>query len=280
LDYTVIHCIFRLPPREADFRRILWWSIHGLDVAWSVAHALPPLIHPTTADVRTIETKNKSERKLIKTLIKVNSLMSTIFQEVYGIRQPTSKGIQDLDESAENICADEVTIGNLPEMETTDRFIAMSQRMCSFKMLFILHQPYLRSSQWPLGSRLKALNASQDYIKDFLTGVTDPALAPYRLVLGHFDVIHACAIVLQDLIHHPGSPECVRIRTLVETCLFTFSRDYHPNWEKLEALRFKAWAANDWLCSEQETLETPGADASLSDCDPLFASIIWENMLL
>ncbi|KAF7585824.1 hypothetical protein BBP40_010046 [Aspergillus hancockii] len=140
-------------------------------------------VHPTATDVRTIESENKPEHKLIKTLIRVNSLISTIFQEVYGIRQPINKGIQDLDDAAKRIWADEITTRDLLDMETTDRFIALSQRMACRKMLIILHQPYLRSNQWPQWSRLKVLTASQEYISDFLTGVTDPVLAPYSYIL-------------------------------------------------------------------------------------------------
>lgn len=111
-------------------------------------------------------------------------------------------------------------------------------------------------------------------------GITDPELAPYRWILGHFDVIHACAIVLQDLIQHPGSLESTGLRSLAETCFFTFSSDSHPDWAKLEALGSKAWAANGWTCPFQQDPDSLGVDASLSDWDPLFASFIWENMLL
>ncbi|UDD59466.1 hypothetical protein AFCA_006885 [Aspergillus flavus] len=271
---------FNLPPSEVDFRRVLWWCIHSLDVCYSVAHALPPLIHATATDVQTMEQNGMSERKLIGTIIRVNSLISAIFQTVYGIRQPTGKDIQDLDEKATKICTDEISTRTSLEMTAAEKFITMSQRMCCYKMLFILHQPYLRSTQWPQTSRQKALAACQNYINDYLLGIADPELAPYRWILGHFDVTHACAIVLQDMIQHPGSVESVGMRSLVETCFFTFSSDSHPDWAKLEALGSKAWAANGWPCPFQQDLSSLGADASLSDWDPLFASFIWENMLL
>ncbi|KAE8162871.1 hypothetical protein BDV40DRAFT_150896 [Aspergillus tamarii] len=271
---------FNFSPHEMDSRRVLWWAIHGLDVAYSVAHALPPLIHATATDVQIIEHNDISERKLIGTLIRVNSLISTIFQTVYGIRQPTGKDIQELDEKANTICTDEISTHKSPAMSATEKFITMSQRMCCYSMLFILHQPYLRSTQWPQTSRQKALTACQNYINDYLMGITDPELAPYRWILGHFDVIHACAIVLQDLIQHPGSLESTGLRSLAETCFFTFSSDSHPDWAKLEALGSKAWAANGWTCPFQQDPDSLGVDASLSDWDPLFASFIWENMLL
>ncbi|KAB8267791.1 fungal-specific transcription factor domain-containing protein [Aspergillus minisclerotigenes] len=271
---------FNLPPSEVDFRRVLWWCIHSLDVCYSVAHALPPLIHATATDVQTMEQNGMSERKLIGTIIRVNSLISTIFQTVYGIRQPTGKDIHDLDEKATKICTDEISTRTSLEMAAAEKFITMSQRMCCYKMLFILHQPYLRSTQWPQTSRQKALAACQNYINDYLLGIADPELAPYRWILGHFDVTHACAIVLQDMIQHPGSVESVGMRSLVETCFFTFSSDSHPDWAKWEVLGSKAWAANGWPCPFQQDWGSLDADASLSDWDPLFASFIWENMLL
>ncbi|KAE8380099.1 hypothetical protein BDV26DRAFT_147223 [Aspergillus bertholletiae] len=271
---------FNLCPREMDFRRVLWWSIYGLDVSYSIAYALPPLVHATTTDVQIIEVNSMPERKLIRTLVRVNSLVSTIFHTVYGIHQPTRKDIQELDEKATQICADEVSTTSFSKLDAAEKFITMSQRMCCYKMLFILHQPYLRSTQWPQTSRQKALNACQIYINDYLMGIAAPELAPYRWILGHFDVIHACAIILQDMIQHPGSLESVGMRSVVETCFYTFSTDSHPDWTKLEALGAKAWAANGWICPFQRDLDTSGADTSLSDWDPLFASFIWESMLL
>lgn len=40
-----------------------------------------------------------------------------------------------------------------------ENFIAISQRMTCSKVLFIFHQPYLRSTRWPQISRQKAIEA-------------------------------------------------------------------------------------------------------------------------
>ncbi|KAL1856674.1 hypothetical protein Plec18167_009112 [Paecilomyces lecythidis] len=270
---------FQLSAHEAVLSRILWWSIRGLDTSYAVAHALPPLIHPTTTDVQMIDCEDKVERKLLKTIIRTGLLISSTFHNIYGVRQPTFNDVQRLDEESEKVSTEEVSDSQHPGMTALERFVAMSRRMCCCKMLFILHQPYLRTPQWPQSSRIKALNACQDYIGGFLTGVTDHALSPYRWVLEHFDVIHPCAILLQDLIQHPGSLESDTLRNIVETCFSTFSKVSHPDWARLERLRSKAWAANCWNVGEQTDLALPEGDVSLADWDPLFASFIWEELL-
>lgn len=272
--------LFQLSAHEADLSRILWWSIRGLDTTYAVAHGLPLLIHPTSTDVRMIDCEGKLERKLLKTIIRSGLLISRAFHDIYGVRQPTFTDIQRLDEESERISTEEVSDSKHPQMTTLERFVAMSRRMSCCKMLFILHQPYLRTPQWPQSSRIKALNACQDYIGGFLTGVNDPTLSPYRWVLDHFDVIHPCAIILQDLIQHPGSLESDTLRNLVETCFSTFSNESHPDWTRLEALRSKAWTANCWNVDEQGDLSIPEGDVSLADWDPLFASFIWEELLI
>ncbi|GAD98076.1 conserved hypothetical protein [Paecilomyces variotii No. 5] len=271
---------FELSLREADFSRILWWSIHVLDMSYAVAHALPPLIHPMTTDVRMVDCGNSLERKLFNTMIRITLLICSTLHDIYGVRQPTYNDIQRLDHESLKIATEEVSDSQHAEMTTLERFVSMSRRMCCCKMLFILHQPYLRTPQWPQGSRIKALNACQDFIGGFLAGVTDPTLSPYRWVLNHFNVIHPCAIILQDLIQHPGSLESDTLRNLVEKCFSTFSKDSHQDWTRLETLRSKAWAANCWNVDEQKNLNLPEGDVSLADWDPLFASFIWEELLM
>lgn len=271
---------FQLSTHDAEFSRILWWSIRGLDATYAMTHALPPLIHPTTTDVRMVDCLDRFERKLLSVIIQTALLISKIFHGIYGVRQPTFNDIQNLSEEAEKICTEEISDSQNPNTTALERFIAMSRMMCCCRMLFILHQPYLRTSQWPRSSREKALNACRRYINAFLTGVTDPSLSPYRWVLEHFDVIHACAILLQDLIQHPGSPESSTLRNTAETCFSTFSGDSHPGWTRLETLRSKAWSANRWHVDEQIDPDLLETDISLADWDPLFASFIWEELLI
>lgn len=84
----------------------------------------------------------------------------------------------------------------------------------------------------------------QNYISGFVAGVSDESLAPYRWVLDHFDVIHACAIILQNLIRNCRSPESNSLRDVVNICFSTFSKEDHLIWTQLDRLRSKAWAAN------------------------------------
>lgn len=272
---------FHLPRRDADMRRVIWWSIHALEVSYAVSHALPPLLHPTTFDAKLIDIENRRDCRLMNTIARVTVVMSRTLYEIYGVRQPTYSGIRELDEQATETRAREVAESQPFSSQTTalDRFISLSQRMCCSKMIYILHQPYLRSPQWPRDSRPKALSACQEYIGDFLTCLTDPALTPYRWVLDHFNIIHACAILLQDLIQNPSSAESNEIRVTAEICFSTLSANLNPNLAILETLRSKAWSANEWPMNERQPLVT-GVDASLSDWDPLFASFVWEDLFM
>ncbi|GKZ28724.1 hypothetical protein AbraIFM66950_011791 [Aspergillus brasiliensis] len=266
---------FQLSAPEAEASRIIWWSIRGLDITYAISHGLPPLIHPETTDVRFVDCGNSSERKLLGTISQTTTLISKIMHRVYGVSQPTLRDINQLGDEAEKIYAEECEKDHIP-VDALQRFVAMSRMMCCCKMMFILHQPYLRTSQWPQESRAKALNSCQDYIRGFVAGVSDESLAPYRWVLDHFDVIHACAIILQDLIQHCHSPESSSLRDVVNICFSTFSKGHHPVWTQLETLRSKAWAANGWPVNG-EVLES---DASLAGYDPLFASFLWEELVI
>ncbi|KAJ5404070.1 hypothetical protein N7509_003941 [Penicillium cosmopolitanum] len=270
---------FGLPRCEADLKRVLWWSIHALEVSYSVSHALPPIVHHGTFDVKVINSEGRSYRKLISTISRVSVVMSKILYEIYGTRQPIYAVIRKLGEEAAQTCTDEAEDHQLPHIAALDRFIDLSQRMCCSKMVYILHQPFLRSTQWPRDSRPRAIRACQDYIEAFLASFTDPALTCYRWVLNHFNAIHPCAILLQDLIQNPLSAESTTIRVTVEACFSTLSTDLHYNLMRLSTLRSKAWATNQWI-PEESMASASVLDASLSDWDPLFASLMWDDFSL
>lgn len=205
--------------------------------------------------------------------------MSRSFQEIYGTNQPTYRQIQSLDSEATKICSEEVSDSHPSATTPLEQFIAMSRRMCCFKMIFILHQPYLRANQWLPDTRKKALSACQGYIDEFVQATQDMSLSPYRWVLRHFNMIHPCAIILQDLIQNPGSAELHDLRETVDKCFSVLSTDSPPNWTRLQRLRDKAWAANQW-CLDEEVDALGWLDTGLLDWDPPFASFNWEDMLL
>lgn len=271
---------FQIESSEAEIRRIIWWSIHGLDVSYATAHALPALIHPTTYDVPIIADSGRLDHKLITCMARINLVISKTLHDIYGVQQPTREKIRILDEEANTICADEVS--NLEDIQDTAlvRFLVVSKKMCCWKMTYILHQPYLRCAQWLQDSREKTLQACREYITLFLGSIAEPAFVPYRWILDHFNIRHACAIVLQDLIEHPNSDESDSLRGLVETCFSTSSVDYHPDWTRLNALRSKAWDSNRWITDQISFSDDLDLDASLSDWDPLFASFEWDELLL
>ncbi|OGM45121.1 hypothetical protein ABOM_006626 [Aspergillus bombycis] len=270
--------LFQLSAQDAEVSRVLWWSVRGLDITYAISHGLPPVIHAETTDVRSIDCRYGSERTLLSTISRTTALISKTLYHIYSVSQPTLRDIKHLDDEAEKVYAEECGDHN-ENMDTLQRFVAMSRMMCCCKMMIILHQPYLRTSQWPQESRSKALMSCQEYIGGFVAGVSDESLAPYRWVLDHFDVIHACAIILQDLIQNCHSSESSSLRDVVNICFSTFSKGHHPIWTQLETLRSKAWAANGWSVNgeDREILES---DASLADYDALFASFLWEELVM
>jgi hypothetical protein len=91
--------------------------------------------------------------------------------------------------------------------------------------------------------------------------------------------MHACAILLQDLIQNPMSVDSDAIRTTVEACFSALSANSNANLAKLEMLRSKAWSSNEWTIDPSFPLAAV-VDASLSDWDPLFASLVWDDLSL
>ncbi|KAL4912067.1 hypothetical protein BDW62DRAFT_206821 [Aspergillus aurantiobrunneus] len=79
---------FRLSAQDADVSRVIWWSIRSLDVTYAIAHALPPLMHPTTTDVRVVDCGTVKEHKLLQTVIRTSVLISELLHRIYGVSQP------------------------------------------------------------------------------------------------------------------------------------------------------------------------------------------------
>lgn len=84
--------------------------------------------------------------------------------------------------------------------------------------------------------------------------------------------------MLQDLIQMPHSLESLHLREVLDLCFAAFPAEAGSDWEKLQELRTKAWASNDWLSGEPHLQETIDSLASLSDWDPLFASLTFEDI--
>ncbi|KAK5312893.1 hypothetical protein LTR93_011164 [Exophiala xenobiotica] len=188
---------------SAEFRRVLWWSIQSLGIGYSLAHALPPLVHPTNSDVRMLSTRGRLNRRLLISLIRVSNALAKILEDIHDIRQPTLATLQRLDKDVEDVCSSEAMGVAQTNSSPTERFLVPHQRACCWKLQCVVHQPYLRSTQWPQSSRRKALDACKRYISDFSKSITEPALAPYRWILNHFNVFHACAVILRDLVQYP-----------------------------------------------------------------------------
>jgi hypothetical protein len=265
---------FQCSPREANFRRRIWWSILALDVSYSLAHALPPLILRGTFDVQMIDCETDPELKCLTSICRVNIRFSRILEEIYGIRKPSVHVFQELDHDTGELRKELI---QKPEgVSAQDKFIALSRNMCCAKMIFILHQPYLRSALWPKESRTKALESAVCYIKDYATAMTEPSLSQYRWILSHWSMYHALAIILQDLIQYPNSPESATLRELIDSTFEEFSRPDDHNWKRLQCLRLRAWIANEWSSADASKYEKADRNVSLSDWDPLFASFLWD----
>lgn len=268
---------FQCSVREADFRRRLWWSIHAVDQGYSLAHAVPPLIHSTGYDVKKINAEESLEVRMLGTILHTNQLFARLSESIYGIHKPTKDTFRKLDEDVASLMVRLVAKSQNPKHGPLEVFIAACERMCCYKVIYLLHQPYLRSRLWPQDSRGKALEGCKCYIRDFSATLKDPSLAPHRWMLTHWNIFHACAIVLQDLCQYPNSTESAELLELMENTFAEWSEDCDPNWRKLEGLRLKAWNANRRPSAEQVVMDSENLGASLSDWDPLFASLIWDD---
>jgi hypothetical protein len=275
---------FHSSPREAESRRILWWCIQNLDVGYSFAHALPPLIHSTSSDVKIISGNRKLETRLLETQTRANLLFTRIAEEMYGVHKPTQCSFQQLNEDVKNVCAytmEEIQESQAANPGSLERFIMLCQRLTCNKLTFILHQPYLRSARWPQESRRLALDASKTYITDFLAGLDDPSFAPYQWLLNHYNVYHACAIVLQDLIQYPYSAESAELLNIVDPTIHRFSQQQIifrpcPPCKKLCLLLSKACELNQWTTIAQN-IDSRIFDAAIDDWDPIFSYCVWED---
>lgn len=269
---------------EVDSRRILWWCIHNLDVGYSFAHALPPLIHSTSSDVKLISGAGKLETRLLETQIRSNLLFTRISEEVYSIRKPTQESFRRLNEDVKNVY--DYTMEGLRQHQSgeptnVERFIMLCQRLTGYKLTFILHQPYLRSARWPRDSRQLALEASNSYIKEFLAGLDDPSFAPYQWLLNHYNVYHACAVVLQDLIQYPHSSESPELLGTIDPTIHRFSQERIifrpcPPCKKLSLLLGKACELNQYT-SMANNIDTRIFDAMIDDWDPIFPYCLWDD---
>ena len=261
-------------PREADYRRRLWWSISTLDISYALAHAVPPMINQDHSDVQVIDDSNTPELRWLTFIIGMILTVSKILEDIYGIRKPNTHILQRLD--AEIVSRNKPPSRKSHSESAQDKFIARCRRMCCDKMMYILHQPYLRSGSWPRESRNKALESAVEFIRDYSFTITEPSLAQYRWILSHWSMFHPLAIILQDFIQYPHSSEAVTLRELVASTFVQFSNPADHNWKRLHSLRERAWRANGWLDGDTSRSERLSVDASLDDWNPLFASFLWD----
>jgi hypothetical protein len=189
---------FQFTTREAVFRRRLWWSIYAVDLCYSLAHGLPATINPSKSDVQVIEDESNPEVRWLTFLTPINLCLARILEEIYGFSRPNACVLKrlDLDASKQSASMLQRQRRDSPQNE----FIAMSTSLCWDKVVMLLHQPYLRCPSWPKDSRGKALNAAQRYVKDYSSTITSTCLIQYRWILSHWNIFHAVAIILQDLI--------------------------------------------------------------------------------
>ncbi|KAK5052724.1 hypothetical protein LTR84_002590 [Exophiala bonariae] len=274
---------FGFSPQEVDSRRALWWCIHNLDVGYSFAHALPPLIHSSSYDVKPILGERKLETRLLETQIRSNVLFNRIAEEVYSVRKPTQESFRRLNQDVKDVC--DYIMEEVRRTQTTiptnmERFIVLCQRLTCYRLSFILHQPYLRSAQWPRESRKLALNASESYTKEFVDGLDDPTFGPYQWLLNHYNVYHAGAIILQDLIQYPHSAESVELFRVIDPTMARFSQNVFrpcPPCKKLCLLLEKACELNQYTTMAR-IVDRRIFDAMIDDWDPIFPYCQWEDI--
>lgn len=256
---------------DPELRRITWWAVHSLEICYSLAHGLPPITRAGSFDVQLFSPGFARQHPLFATIVRVNSALGAILEDVYGIREPTLRTLESLIAEVDKICVEEAAPLPDPKQSTSlERFAVVSRRVCCWKLKFVLHQPYLRSKLWPTNSRSKALDACEQYINDFLIGASDPLLAQYRWVFDHFNVFHPCAIILRDLIQHAGSLEAQSLKSIIVSCFENFFVETDPNWGKLQVLRDQAWHANSWDFPSDEVYPLTDFAPWSFLCDPVF----------
>lgn len=269
---------FQFSTREGNCRRILWWSIRALDVSYAVAHALPPLIRFTDSDVKMSLEGDIVEVEFLRTMIGLNLLGSQILDGIYGTRKPNKETLQTLDSRLASFSADMVEQTRQPSGSIPLDFSKASERMSCYKLIFILHQPYLRSPIWPRESRHKALDACKAYIEEFVDTLVDPRFAPFRWFLNHWNIFHACAIILQDLTQNACRAESTPWLEFMESIFSRFYDASDRNWQRLQLLRSKALKANSLSEVDATLSDSPDMDCfSLSAWDPLFSSFVWDE---
>lgn len=78
-----------------------------------------------------------------------------VFENLYGVYRPRRDDFLQLDEEITRVCSAEISQIQFPRSTIFKNFIAISQRMTRSRVLFIFHQPYLLSANWPQISRQK-----------------------------------------------------------------------------------------------------------------------------
>lgn len=256
---------------NSESHRITWWAIYALEVCYSLVHGLPSMMRPGSFDTQLVSLDFAKQHPLFATIVRVNTTLCGIMENVYGIREPTRAALEVFEGEVDKICAEEAVPLLEPCHSTApERFAVVSRRACCWKLKFVLHQPYLRSGSWPKNSRNKALDACKQYINDFLIGVYDPSLRGYRWIFDHFNVFHPCAIILRDLMQHAGSPEAQTLREIIDSCFARSFIETDPNWERLRVLRDQAWHANSWQSPSDEPLVPTNLSSWSFLCDPVF----------
>lgn len=225
---------------------------------------------------------HRPETKLLEHQIRLNLLFSRVAEEIYSVRKPTQGPFQRLNEDVDRVYKYIMSQTERPPASTRDSYIILTERLFCYKLMYILHQPYLRSKQWPKESRQKALNACQSYVKDFLAGEDNPSFTPYSWLLHHYNVYHPCAIILQDLIQYPYSLESTALLPLMNSTMYRLSQNQNSFWpcppcKKLWMLHLKACEANQWAAATK-SVDPQIFEAVVTDWDPVFASFVWNDL--
>ena len=148
-------CNLDAAPAVLQYRRLLFWHVHGLDVGFALAHGLPPLISPLGFDVQEVDIDEGPASVFLATRTRANLLLAQILDEIYGPRPVSCQTFGMLDQHATQFQAYAHELASQYETQTNGQyqFVALALRMIACKIVYVLHKPYLRAKSWPEYSR-------------------------------------------------------------------------------------------------------------------------------
>ncbi|KAK8126346.1 uncharacterized protein PG998_002105 [Apiospora kogelbergensis] len=243
---------------EAEERRRLFWKVHGLDIAFSVAHGLPTLLRPSSYDVRELDAGSHPGLIFLKHCSRAHMIFSDVLEMTLGHSQATPQVHKDLATAATNFQETIRELGHSwgPSPGVPAKYVQHSLLIIS----------------------CRAIDAAKECIETFILCAHDFIFAPLKWITGLYNIYQPVVIILRDLIQHPGSAEADDLGHTVAACFEASADDNQYMWERLRRLKSKAWELNGW--SANTKLPVGQGIEETTDWDTFFASFANDSAFL